>query len=124
MVSALSDLSDVDRDTLLKYASLRKELYDADFDATIVRIEQALTNSEDQFKYHRGCYSNSGRLERLRNKSAPSQEKGCTPIEPSSSRYVTRAQTDRLDINKCIFYQSDKTEALRQVMSDPIKGAG
>ncbi|KAG5877252.1 hypothetical protein JTB14_002084 [Gonioctena quinquepunctata] len=37
---------------------------------------------------------------RLRNKSAaPSQKARCAATEPSSSRYVTRAQTDRVDIN-------------------------
>ncbi|KAG5895193.1 hypothetical protein JTB14_037791 [Gonioctena quinquepunctata] len=86
----------------LKYAGLRRELHDAGFAATIVRIEQTLTNSEEKFKYHCGCYSNfanSGRLLKLRKKSAaPSQNEGCTATEPSTSRYITRTQTDRVDI--------------------------
>ncbi|KAG5887964.1 hypothetical protein JTB14_037356 [Gonioctena quinquepunctata] len=62
----LSDLTNIDKDNFLKYYGLGKELLDADFDATIVRIEQTLTNSGKKCIYHRGCYSNSkhsGRLE-------------------------------------------------------------
>ncbi|KAG5900038.1 hypothetical protein JTB14_009116 [Gonioctena quinquepunctata] len=60
------------------------------------------------------------RLESLRNKTSPFQEAGCGAPEPSSSRYVTRAQTDCVVISKCIFCRSKKNESLRQVMSDPM----
>ncbi|KAG5890311.1 hypothetical protein JTB14_032822 [Gonioctena quinquepunctata] len=105
----LSDLTDIGKETLLKYAGLRTQplLLGSNKRCRIVKRPLRMIPKFCQFRQ-------IGKVEEQISSAFSKGRRAAT--EPSSFRYVTRAQTDRMDINKCIFCQSGKTEALRQVM--------